>query len=868
MQKTTFGSWLKQQRKTLGLTGSELARQAHCSVVSIRKIESDDLTPSVGLARELARTLKIPATETEAFVRFARGNGEPVTLTRDIEIPPWRMERRTYPLPAPLTSLVGREREIQAVRDLLRKPGTRLLTLLGPPGVGKTRLALALAHAVEADFADGVCFVPLAPLTDPTRVLNGVAEALGVRQIGNEELLTTTRNFLRDKQMLLVLDNFEQVLEAAPLVRGFLESAPALQIVVTSRATLKIYGEFEIPVAPLSIPDIHYKYEADLLRMFAAVELFVERAQAVNTTFTLDNENGMAVAQICAWLDGLPLAIEMAAARVKWETPQKLFPHLARRLESLTGGPRDLSSRQQTLRGAIDWSYDLLNEPERRVLRQLGVFRGGFSAEAANAVCEFWVEVLLESLVEKSLVKIESDESGAARYALLEMIREYALEQLVTEGQAEVARANHAAFFRARAHAIWQSRQDPARGGWQRFDTRDMENYRAAMQWWGENDPTNALELAADLYDLWAETASTQEGRTWFRTLLPRSEASPHLARALNTEAHLALLEGDLDGAIALAERARVSAGAAALPAEFAFALHTLGRVAIVRSDYARAGEILLDARARFQALGMRDREANVLDSLGVISKDRGDLAQAEQYHSDALELRRALGLEGAIAYSLLNLATVAYWQGQYARAVELASEARARYLAEGNHLRTGYALDAMGMAQFKLNDLKAADESLRASLMHVRQVGDKRGMAMVLNDMGDLARAQGDLELARRHYRDALTLCRETGEKRRTAFCLEALAALMALQNETKRAAELLGAAAVLRQAIGTPLYDADLSAYQETVTRLRSQLGAEEYARSYELGQSLTMTDAIGLALAHPHGDRSSRSANASLV
>jgi predicted ATPase/transcriptional regulator with XRE-family HTH domain len=444
---TTFGRWLKERRQSFGLTQENLADRVACGLSMIEKIERGLRRPSHQVAERIAEMLRIPEEEREGFIEWARGfpsnylSNLPRTTLQTSQ--PGSASPSPGPLlPAPVTTTIGREHDLERAREILCGPHVRLLTLVGPPGIGKTRLSLELASSLGDDFPDGMRFIPLAPLRDPRLLAATIAASLDLKG-GDHPISDTLKEYLRDKQMLLVLDNFEQLTEAAPFVAGLLETAPGLKAVVTSRALLRIYGEHEYPVPPLDLPDLRSLPPVEALAQTASVALFVQRAQAANHAFRLTPENAARIAEVCVRLDGLPLAIELAAARSKLLTPQTLLKQMESRLSVLTGGPKDRDPRQQTLRGAIEWSYNLLNLAEQLFFRRLSVFVGGWTPEAATFVVDSSPGAkgdssdsldILSSLVDKSLVRIE-ELGDELRFGMLETIHEYASEQAEPAGE-------------------------------------------------------------------------------------------------------------------------------------------------------------------------------------------------------------------------------------------------------------------------------------------------------------------------------------------------------------------------------------------------------------------------------------------------
>jgi predicted ATPase/class 3 adenylate cyclase len=444
------------------------------------------------------------------------------------DFPPLQtLDRHAHNLPAQPTPLIGREREAAEARERLRRPEVRLLTLAGPGGTGKTRLALQVAVDVLEDFADGVFFVPLAPISDPTLVASTVAQTLGVQETGSRPLLERLKEFLQDKAVLLVLDNFEQVIAAVPVVTALHAACPRLKSLVTSREVLRLQGEHEFPVPPLAVPDLRHLPASERLSQYAAAALFIQQASAVKPDFMVTNDNAPAVAEICVRLEGLPLAIELAAARSKLLSPQALLARLGSRLELLRGGARDLPARHQTLRGAIAWSYDLLSPDEQALFRRMAVFVGGCTLEAAEAVCraagppELDVLEGMTSLVDKSLLRQEEEANREPRFQMLETIREYGLECLTTSGELESARRAHATDYLALAEEAEPELTGPQQGVWLHRLETEHDNLRAALQWsQARQDAETGLRLGGALWRFWLVRGYLREGRERLGRLL------------------------------------------------------------------------------------------------------------------------------------------------------------------------------------------------------------------------------------------------------------------------------------------------------------------------------------------------------------
>src|SRR5829696_4918744 len=515
------------------------------------------------------------------------------------EFPPLRtLEAKLNNLPLQPTPLVGRVREVEEVAQRLCNEQVRMLTLTGPGGTGKTRLALQAGADLLDEFDDGVFFVALAAITDPELVPSAIAEALGVRESAEQALEESLKSYIRDKRLLLILDNFEQVLEGAPLVGELLGTCPRLKVLATSRIPLRLYGEQEYPVPPLALPDPRALPPVKVLTQYEAVKLFVERARAVKADFEVTNESAPSVAEICARLDGLPLAIELAAARVRLLPPQALLRRLGNRLKLLKGGPRDLPARQQTLRGTIDWSYDLLTEEEKTLFGRLSVFSGGRTLEAIEEICgregELDALEVMESLLEKSLLRQEVGVEGEPRFVMLETVHEYAREKLQESGEEQEIKRAHAEYFLALAEEAESQVRGSEAATWLERLEAEHDNMREALSWaLGQEKVELGLRLAGALWRFWWMRSHYSEGRRWLENALAVDRRGSPSARAMALAGigEIASQQGDLDQAQEACEEGLKLLAREATEAKI-YLLLPLGKVARMREDYTWATQV------------------------------------------------------------------------------------------------------------------------------------------------------------------------------------------------------------------------------------------------------------------------------------
>lgn len=625
----------------------------------------------------------------------------PADLKRSQSVPPVPLPDRDRPtarLPAPPTTFVGREHEVAAVADLLRRVGARLITLTGPGGVGKTRLALRVAEELEDDFQDGLAFVDLTPLADPDLVAPAVAKALGLRDAGERPLADRLSEALGDRAVLLLLDNFEQVVAASPLVGRLLSACSRLAVLATSREPLRLAAERVVAVPPLALP-ADAESERDLAGV-AAVRLFVLRAEAARTGIALTAENAPAIAEIVRRLDGLPLAIELAAARVAHLPPAALLSRLERRLPLLTGGVRDAPARQRTLRDAIAWSYYLLAPDEQALFRRLAVFAGGWTLEAAAAVLRSEESEVLDGrsrLLDHSLVRQESESAGEPRFRMLETIREYAAERLEASGELTEARARHARFFLDLGADATVPLDGPDQGTWLERLAAAHDDLRAAFAWGLEHDPAAVLQAAGDLLRFWEIRGHLVEGRMWLGRALVAAPPDPvgPRAKALATSAVLAFHQGALDDAAEFGREGAELARLAGDPVTLSQALNAAAMGEHQRGRLDEAEALYAEGAAWAREAANDSRVAACVSNLGGIARERGDLGLAKARFEESLACAQRAGNYYIAATITLNLALVARQRGEPAAAGF--RDALAIHHALGERLWVAYALAALG---------------------------------------------------------------------------------------------------------------------------------------------------------------------------
>jgi predicted ATPase/DNA-binding XRE family transcriptional regulator len=888
-QAERFGDLLRRYRETAGCSQEELAERAGLSKNAIGTLERGERRhPYLDTLRRLAAALGLNEAERGSLAAAARAaDGSPPNLSRTTE--PAGSARPS--LPQYGEALIGRGREVEETLRFLRQPNVRLLTLTGTGGVGKTRLAVEVARRALAHVADGVAFVPLALVQDPRLVIPTIARTLGLRESGKRALRETLHGYLRDKELLLVLDNCEHLLQGSWIVQemaDLLVACPRIRVVATSRAPLRLHGEQEYLVPPLSVPPPDALSRTPLsvedMARVASVQLFVRRAQQVSSAFALTPSNTRPIADICRRLDGLPLAIELASRRVRILPPAELLARLDHALQLLTGGARDRPERQQTMRAAISWSYELLEGREKTLFQRLAVFAGGWTLEAAEAVGAdageaaegaAATEGILEALcglVEQSLVVGEQAPELAPRYWMLEPVRQYAAERFEQSGEANAVRSRHAAYYLRLAEQGDSQLRQATQLIWLDRLEEEHANLRAALTWLLEEGESEAsLRLAGALGWFWFIRGYVSEGRMW-------------LGRALRAQARAAT---DVTGVVDVSDGSEAT-GALSRPR--AQALHRAGMLAWLQGDFPAARQQLEESLMLSRTRGNEAGAALALACLAAGTQDRREYPVLRAQLEKSVTLLREAGDKWVAAFALSFLGHGLFEpDAEMARSRNLES---ARLFREvGDRWGTGFATMKLGEAALNCGEYDAALTYFEESLSLHRELRDGLSVAVALTNLGEVARLRGDSGRAEANYREALARFEEVGGEtdiprllhnlgrvarqrgdgarawallgesltnfRRQGFhrgvaeCVAGYAGLAVDRNEPERAAVLLGWVEVCFRALGTSMWPADRAEFDRDVTTTRGQLSESRFEEAWATGGAMAYDEVIAYVL-----------------
>jgi predicted ATPase/DNA-binding SARP family transcriptional activator len=788
-------------------------------------------------------------------------------------------QRKPNNLPVQLTSFVGRSAELSAVREEISRPEVHLLTLTGPAGVGKTRLSLEVAALLLDQFEDGAFFVALAPIRDPALVGPTIAHVLGIRESQSKPPGETLKDYLRDRQLLLVLDNFEHLTKAAPLVTEYLTVAPRVKVLVTSRTLLHVYGEHLHPVLPLKLPISSSLVQSVSMSPPEAVQLFLDRAKAMNADFTLYQDNYRTLAEICARLDGLPLAIELAAARVRQISPQAMLCEWTDEsggspLQTLTSGPRDMPNRHKTLRNAIAWSYNLLEAGEQTVFRQAGIFEGGWTLEAAShiirvpsldsnhpvsASSDQSILFRFETLVDANLIK-QSDAGGEIRFSMLETIRGYAVEQLVEKGEVDSLRRRHAEFFLALAETAKPMILGSQQVVWVNRLEQEYENLREALKWAIDSQEAEiALRIGGALGKFWYifDPIYWSEGRRWLEQALNLRQLMvvPLIvqANALNEAGVLAWVQSDYDHALLCFQKCLAIRKTLGEKADIASALGNLGLVAREQHDLKLARAYQEECLALKLELGDKQGIATALSNLGLVVADQGDIEHAMTLYEESLVLNRELQNITGLTLTMHNMGGLLVEnRGDYAKALTLlmGSLKLSRELG-GNFFLVPHTLNHLGNLSLNRGDYEQAESFFNESLNLSRDCDNKYGIGHALHGLGRLAHLKGDYVIAQKTYLESILVLQEINGLVEIIWSLFSLADLACITGKPIRAAILLGAGEKLREISSIPLPQIRKEDYDRSIASTRTQLNEVKFNEFWSKGQEMVVEQVIAYAL-----------------
>lgn len=732
-----------------------------------------------------------------------------------------RAQEAPIHLPRPLTPFIGRERERAAILSRIGAPGVRLLNLFGPGGVGKTRLAIAVAYDLVAEYPDGVVFVPLVAITDPLHVPPAIAQAMGLRETGRT-VAQELQSFIGQRRMLIVLDNFEQVIPAANVLVQLLESCPGLSILTTSRTYLGVFGENVFHVQPMRLPERSASLRFEDTAACDAVAFFVERLRATEPEFALTAENLGVITGICHQLEGIPLGLELAAARINILSPPAVLDRLRHQLDFLTGGATDQPPHQQTMRDTIAWSYALLTPREQEVLRHISVFSGGFTVESASAVVASASSGILEdlsSLASKSLLRKMDDVVGESRLGMLAVIREFGLEKLTRSGEWTPVHQSHAVWFLELAEEASLQGKGEATGRWlDRLDA-DRANFRLAIDWFAKrNDLDRFTRLAAALQNFWITRGYYSEGLGWFQWAI--AAISDEEPGKISVDTHLLALRG----AAWLALRW----GNGALAATYSAPALELSRI-----------------------FGDHRQLARSLELGAAVARRTADDQLALELLQEALTCSRAVNDLDGIAQALHQIATVTMNLGRLREACDMFPAVIAAYEATGDVHGGAIAHDSMSISLYSQGDFLQADAAAQRAVAVLREVGDKRALAVALGHVGKCALQLGDLERAWEKHLECLPLRQGIGDVRGLAVWLEGIATLLAKCRRSLDATVILGATSVARSAANAPYYGNELIDYERTVALIRSQIDEDAFASALRTGHGKSIPNVIASML-----------------
>lgn len=857
----SFGTWLRRRRKALDLTQQQLAGRIGCSLSTLQKIEHDTRRPSRQLAELLAKHLDIPEDHRGLFLKIARAekavdSPDSLALTSLSESAPFPGSQiPPYSAPLPPTPIIGREYELKIVKQHLHDLECRLLTLTGPGGVGKTRLALEAAYQLRDTFRHGVYAVLLAGTSSPAFIVSAIADSLGLKFSGASELIEQLVKFLTGKQILLVLDNLEHLLEGIEWLDDLLERSPNVKLLVTSREQLNLRSEWVLEVDGLPVPST---IETDTPELNSGVALFVQRARQTNLNFSLEADDLPAIKRICQLVVGLPLGLELAATWVRVMSVGEIAREIERNMDFLTTTARDVSKRHRSIRAVFDHSWNLLSDEERRAIMHLSVFRGGFTRLAAERVSGASLS-LIASLAAKSLIRRDS----VGRFDQHELIRQYAREHLIKSGQLDDVCNRHLTFFLSLAEESRSKLRGSEQQGWLNRLEHEQDNLRAALEWSlrydGSTDDISpaveqtmqaALKLASELYLFWRRRGQWSEGRKWLHRALTQSARMPvnhERVEALNAAVLLAVEQADTQAARELADQNLSISRQIGDPYGIARAINSLGLVLWKQKDFDTAHFYCQQALAEFRKLNRPLDIADTLRALGHIATNQDDLESAQVYLEECQIIFHEHNNQIEAYAALSDLGLLAYLRQDFPTALSCLRKSLGFFRELGQAEGTELTLNRLGDVARCQNDYDEAKRCYEESLIMCREIGDKDGIPSVLHNLGYVAQHWGENAKAMELFREGLAIHIEMGNQAGIAECLTGIASVLTMQGSLEEAACLFGAAEALRERTEASLWPANRIEYDRSLTILTRSLDASRLAASWADGRALSIEQAI---------------------
>ena len=855
MSELSFGEWLKRQRGALGVTQKQLADQIGCSEITLRKIEAEERRPSEQIVDRLALIFNIPKNEQKDFLRFARGNWESVPPTVK-EIYPWKEDDKPTPsnLPAPINSFIGRRKELAEIRNYLQRDEIRLVTLIGPPGIGKTRLSLEISRTSVADFPDGVFFVALAPLDNPQLISSTILQALDYVESKELSSLKQLLNGIRSKRILLVLDNCEHLIEdVAPLASELLSACPRLKIIVTSRESLRIPGEWLYSIPTLDVPK---EVDISSAENFPALMLFAERARAVRADFTLNADNIQAVTAICARLDGLPLAIELIASRIRLMSAQTLLENLNASFILSADGMRAVSARQKTLNNAISWSYDFLPAEEQKIFASLSVFSDGFTLEAAKTVLldiatDKSVFDTVHSLADKSLLQRLFQADGTMRFVMLVTIQEFALECLRRMGEEENVRKRHLQYFVEFSEQAGRGLIGPQQIEWRTHVLQEWDNLRAALSWAARDNVEEGMVLASNLGSHFWENFNFQEGVLWLTKFLQRPDSRTHpkaRVRALCVMGYLQFHFQRFDLMRSTAEEALTLSRAIGDKQSECDGLMLMGSAMQFLEGMEQKMNFQTQCLELARSIGDVWRQA---EALSALSWDKRDLKKAFVCREQSIMLYRQAGDWHGLANALSVFASDVAMSGDIAYAETLLDEYAKLNQHASDKRNTEFVLTTKARIALLRGEYGQARSHLETTMAVLQELGNRMGYLWARARLGYVVLCEGHADSAKEIILECIREFQKDGNRPGLLFPIELMAMHLVQTGQPERAARLIGWTEMTRESIGDSILQTTQLDWVNTLNTLLEALGEDAFNAMQAEGAAMTMDGIVAYAL-----------------